>query len=269
MRRVDQRTERILEWLLGEGRLLKSPGELLAHFCGELEAVGLSVFRANTRIPTLHPEVSVAVYIWHRDPVAKKQLGATKAWLVAENTDPLATGEVTESLLAHGVAEGDAFLRSPIYEVTRSERPVHEVISPDQTSFRFPIVADLHELGATAYLALPMRLSSGLLSAASFVTDTPGGFSPEDLALLETTAKALAMCLEILSANHVRRSLLKTYLGAGPGELVQSGRVRPGDVQRLEAAIAFSDIRGFSDLSAMRCSSCFLSPSSEVQARRV
>ena len=57
------------------------------------------------------------------------------------------------------------------------------------------------------------------------------------------------MCVEIYLQRYVARSLLHTYLGSGPGEAVLGGRVQRGDVQRLEAAIWFSDLRGFTQAS--------------------
>jgi adenylate cyclase len=105
-------------------------------------------------------------------------------------------------------------------------------------------------LGATAYLALPIKFSSGAMSGLSFVTDGPDGFSPSQIQLLQDLLPAFSVCFEIFSATHVRRSLLRAYLGAEPGELVQAGHVRPGDVRAIEAAILFTDIRGFTDLSA-------------------
>jgi adenylate cyclase len=57
------------------------------------------------------------------------------------------------------------------------------------------------------------------------------------------------MCVEIHLRGHVARSLLHTYLGRGPGEAVLAGRVRRGDVERMEAAIWFSDLRGFTQAS--------------------
>jgi adenylate cyclase len=44
-------------------------------------------------------------------------------------------------------------------------------------------------------------------------------------------------------------SLLRTYLGDGPAEAVLNGAIRRGDRRRIEAAILFSDLRGFTALS--------------------
>ena len=44
-------------------------------------------------------------------------------------------------------------------------------------------------------------------------------------------------------------SLLHTYLGDGPAEAVLGGAIRRGDRRRIEAAILFSDLRGFTAMS--------------------
>ena len=47
----------------------------------------------------------------------------------------------------------------------------------------------------------------------------------------------------------VTKTLLDVYLGHNPGEKVLSGSIKPGDVQQIDAAIWYSDLRGFSSIS--------------------
>lgn len=69
---------------------------------------------------------------------------------------------------------------------------------------------------------------------SSWATSKPGGYTEEDLRLLRDLVPPLSPLPEIHSQRNVTRTLLNTYLGREPGEAVLAGRVRRGDVARIE-----------------------------------
>jgi len=204
--------------------------------------------RSSVQIRTLHPEVTVVLYLWHRPET--QDAGIATKFRVAERADPHVADQVREVSFGHGAFESDVFKESPFYPVCTNGEHIRCVLERGQESFEYPILKDVHAVGATDYVALPIRFSHGPLSAASFVTDGDGGFTDDDMELLTAIMPAVSMCLETHSARQSTRTLLRTYLGVDPGERVLAGQVEPGDVRRIEAAILFSDLRGFTTLSS-------------------
>ena len=52
-----------------------------------------------------------------------------------------------------------------------------------------------------------------------------------------------------MALRRLASTLLDTYVGHRSGERVLHGAIRPGDVERIEAAILFTDLRGFTAFS--------------------
>ncbi len=198
-------------------------------------------------IRTLHPEVSVELYIWQRD---QRNVETPQDTIFAERERAGTGGGINRISLSHAAYETESYKKSPLFVVIEKGLWVHCKINPDQSHFEYPILQDLQKIGATDYVAAPMRFTTGPLSTLSWVTDKPGGFSKQDIIQLETLMSLLAACFEIHSLRHTTASLVRTYLGADPGGQVLAGQVKPGDIRRIEAAIWFSDLRGFTQLSS-------------------
>ena len=103
--------------------------------------------------------------------------------------------------------------------------------------------------GGTDYLALPLEYGDGSVQGLSLVAEGAAGFSDRHLEIAEALRQPLAAALEPTAMRRSSASLLRTYLGDGPAEAVLKGAIRRGDRRRIEAAILFSDLRGFTALS--------------------
>jgi adenylate cyclase len=88
-----------------------------------------------------------------------------------------------------------------------------------------------------------------LISAVSWSTRTPGGFTDAQLQALLATLVYFAPLLDTHAAQRIGGGLLKVYLGANAGSRVIEGAVRRGDGGEIRAAICFTDLRGFTSLS--------------------
>lgn len=55
------------DWLFTEARFTTDPGELLLRVCEKLNEKEFGLMRSMLGIRTLHPEVSVELYVWQRD----------------------------------------------------------------------------------------------------------------------------------------------------------------------------------------------------------
>jgi adenylate cyclase len=236
-----------IHWLLTTGRFAAGPAALLSGLAKRLCADGLDLLRMNVQPRTLHPQIGMLLYVWRpREAPAELRSGAN---VVESALTPGTFGVVQEVALAHGWSEVEAFRQSPLHVIYEGAPRVRARIAAGTRDFEFPILKDLAAAGATDYVAWPLRLGDGTVSAVTLTTGKPGGFTDAELEKLEALLDPLAMCVEIHLRGHVARSLLHTYLGRGPGEAVLAGRVRRGDVERMEAAIWFSDLRGFTQAS--------------------
>ena len=237
-------------WILNVGAHAESSAELLDGLCAHLNAHGFDLLRVNMQVRTPHPEVHVQLFIWR--PAAAEAEMAFSGLVVSETANTQRIGLVQEIAISRAMLTSEVYLRSPVAELYAGSPRVRCRIAVDATTFAYPILADMHAHQGTDYLALPMRLGNGLPSAFTVVTRKVGGFTDADIAELDDLLPALTLVNAVHSARHASRTLLHTYLGKTPGELVLSGRILRGDVQLLEAAIWFSDLRGFTELTEVQ-----------------
>src|SRR5262249_34017334 len=118
----------------------------------------------------------------------------------------------------------------------------------DATEFAYPILRDLQPQGVADYVAFPFRLRGARPTAISFASART--LTDDELAGLARVVPAMQLAMSPFAADYAMRALLGAYLGAKTADRVLSGRVVRGDVESLDAAIWFSDLRGFTPLSA-------------------
>ena len=113
----------------------------------------------------------------------------------------------------------------------------------------FPIVVDLDEQGITDYLILPLPFSDRARYGVSFATKAAGGFTNQQLNRLAQLTPTLASVVEILSVRRIAQNLMTTYLGRETGQRVLDGMIQRGSTESINAAIWYSDLRGFTYLT--------------------
>jgi adenylate cyclase len=236
-------------WLLFDAPRAPHPSALLHGFAQQLDLAGLALVRANVQVRPLSPEVAATNYTWR--PVHRETEMSPTARVVGSETHTFDGGVVQAMSMAHGSYASDAFKASPFHAViVRGEPHVRRRIDEGQTDFDFPILLDLQAQGATDYVALSFRSPGTEIAGASFATSRPGGFTEADLAILRIGLDAFVHVLSPLVWAHAARTLLGVYLGQETAARVLSGRVQRGDVDEIDAAIWFSDLRGFTPLTA-------------------
>ncbi len=211
------------QWLLTEGRTVSSMESLLCGFAERLQAfVPVGRIWAGTRV--LHPQAAAWLWIWEGDqPVFHRQLSYS---LFAE----LRRGDT----LARRLELGAPFVR---LNADSSDIPED---SADLFGAR----------GYTDLFGLPFTLRGDWAGAVTWATRRTGGFSAADIRLLRDVMPALSATMEPLAADLVTGVLLRTYLGRDPGNRVHQGAVQRGDGTTQRAVVWFSDVRGFTRLSA-------------------
>ena len=120
---------------------------------------------------------------------------------------------------------------------------------PGDAEGEFPIFKQLIQDGVSAYLVLPLSFSIGVFNGLLFDTDKAGGFSRSELNTLRALLPMLTKYFEAHLERQTTKVLLAAYLGQRTSQKVLEGRIKRGDAEEIEAAIWFSDLRGFSDLS--------------------
>jgi adenylate cyclase len=235
-------------WLIREGRMLDTPEQVVGRLCEHLASTGLAPLRVQVQLQTLHPLVAARMFVWRRHDTGSRQLSGM-ARIVDHHQVPAGGGAVQSIGVAHGGFESVEYLQSPLVSLYAGRASIRCPVPPGDGPVEFPILADLRAVGGTDYVAMGLRFSAGRLGTASVATDRPGGFTDAETEAIIGLAPALSACFDAHLANHVARTLLDTYVGRLTGERVLAGRIMSGDVERLEAAIWFSDLRGFTSIA--------------------
>jgi adenylate cyclase len=216
----------VARWLVDQAPELPSTRFVVGEFCRRLAADGIALIRSLVSIRTLHPQLEVVGYLW--------QHGVT---------------EVDEVPRDRGMLDTPLYLKSPIRLIYEGAPEIRRRIPRDATSFEFPILADLQEMGATDYVCLPLRFSRGRINVISFATDRPSGFTDAELDRLRLLMPVLAVVLEVQATHRVAETLLDTYLGPEAGRRVLSGSIKRGDGTTVAAALWYCDLTGFTALT--------------------
>ena len=223
----------VADWLVAEGRLLTDPVALVDAFCRRLIAAGVPLQRVRIGQSITHPLLSAWGVVWTPDKGGESYVIDRKV---------LATA---------------TFVGSPFEAVIRSRELLRRRLAglgaDDHAVFH-----ELAEAGSTDYVAVPIVYGNETVQVASFVTGRPGGFTAEEVALLERLRHPLAAAMEPTAMRRSAASLLRTYLGIGPAGRVAEGAIRRGDIVAVEAAILFVDMRGFTALSERLSSAAVL-----------
>lgn len=223
----------ITRWALAaEARRLPLTG-LLSTLAEKLVSAGIRVSRMRTSVTTKHPEVFVRAVLWH----SKRG---------TEVRDGLRT-----------LISTPTFLESPVAKARNEGITIRCRLSGPDADLSYAICRELAEEGQTDYVVFPLEFGNGERTYFSFATDAPGGFSAEDLRVLEGIIPALAVRVEVESHSFALQSLLQVYLGQNAAARVLAGAFLRGTGEQIPAAIWYCDMRGFTQMADQR-------PASEV-----
>lgn len=237
------------DWMESTGGTFSEIPPLFDAFNGFLNNQGYGLFRANFASRSLHPQFGAISLIWsERDDIPLPPAGNG---LLDRLQVRYAHGYVTLLRIRRVNMEDPAFRGSPFYPVLTRGETVRQPISPDQSEFDYPITKDLHALGATDYIAMPVHFKGKIEGFLSFATRRPGGFGSHEASDLPRLCRLFGLALEARLRDDLLDTLLRLYLGEITGPQVLRGRIQRGDMESFESVIWFSDIRGFSALTSI------------------
>jgi adenylate cyclase len=221
-----ERLKPFVEWLAERQGSAADIAELHQALCRLLNTLGYGLWKSGLLLETLDPEFSGGRTIWSRD----------------------GTEELELTLNPHTRDMSEQYARSPLKIIDDTGHTLRARLDGSVQSL--PLFEELRAQGATDYMIVPLafidrRRSAGL----SFTTDTPGGFSDEDVRELEVISTLISATLEVRLLRHIAISLLETYVGRQAGASILDGSVKRGDGGRMRAVIWYSDLRNFTRLT--------------------
>jgi len=219
-----------MTWLLSDARFLPSGAALLKELGRRLNDAGMPLARASFHVRTLHPQLLGVGFYWYRDKE-----------------------DVRVDEVPHELRDSDLYQRSPLRLIF--DEGVAEIRQPldlDDEAFDFKLYAEFKADGFTDYLALPLTFSDGKVHCATWMTDREGGFDRSQLDQIRRIMPIFSFLIEIHLNRRIAVNLLNTYVGRQAGERVLSGQITRGTGDSVEAAIWFSDLRGFTAMSESR-----------------
>jgi adenylate cyclase len=212
----------IIEWLSGDECHSLDEAGLISGLGYRLQTIGLPVDRLTLHLMTLHPEY----------------LGKSVAWAPQEPAEVQDRQHGTLSL---------AFLDSALCQSMKTRRTVVSERYGAGASWQcMDIFAgrDLFQL-----IAVPLCNADGPVSAATFGTRRPTGFTEAERHILQRITPALRNACELLTLRQAGHSMLDTYIGPFTAQRVRGGRIRQGEIETIDAALLLCDLRGFTELS--------------------
>jgi adenylate cyclase len=156
------------------------------------------------------------------------------------------------------LGEGETFKdwrASPFYRMVTTGNSVLRQLVTSELAEHYPLFAELRSEGMTEFVAMISRFSShgtvGRMDCvySSWSTSKPEGFSADHIALLKGLVPSLALALKTTSLAEIAHTLVATYLGHDAGQRVMEGSIARGVADRIEAALWFSDLRGYTRLA--------------------
>ncbi len=216
-----------VDWLIGEGFAITDAKTLVRALALQLLAAVAPIMRLRVTMRILHPQF----------------MGTSYTWRAGDET-------IEEYRPPHAILHSDRYLNSPYAPLFQGAGAIRRRIEDANAVLDFPILAELRAEGATDYVALPLKFSTGKIAALTLATARPGGFAAAELRRIDAALPVLAPIFELHATRETARATLETYLGPHRGDQVLEGRIRRGDGEEIHAVIWFCDLRGSTRLAA-------------------
>jgi adenylate cyclase len=225
----------IAAWLARTGLRGEDEVVLLREFCERCRNAGLPIGRGILIIDTLHPIYEGRGFRWREDDTNEEPLLEFR-----RNDEGTSLGDWYASPFYHLIQAGGGELRCRLHAGETAG---------------FNAIAELAEAGQTDYLAIVHLFAANAVVgemdnfAARWTTARPGGFGDADIDALLHLTPILGLAIKTTSLVRVSETLVEAYLGHDPGQRVLKGRIARGQVDKINAVLWFSDLKGFTALS--------------------
>ncbi|WAP70690.1 adenylate/guanylate cyclase domain-containing protein [Jiella pelagia] len=236
--------DQVNEWLLSEALGEPKLEDIFYRLCIKLLGIGVPISRARLNWPTLHPLFRAEMISWDRhDRVA------------------------TLDHFHHQDSNTEAWQASPLKHMLENDLNIlrRRLTGPGKlTDFR--LLEELAANGFTDYLALRTAFKQpgkeaefrGTGIIVIWACDRDGGFTEEDLSVLQEIQRSLALVCKSIIQQQITTNIVETYLGQQAGRSVLEGNIRLGDGATTKALVWYSDLRDSTRLTAALASDDYL-----------
>ena len=217
----------VIDWIFKRGRRIDRTNDFVQQLAHQLIEHGASIDRFMISLLTLNPQV----------------LATSEIWLKSTDT----TSTINAS---HGVRSSERYIGSPLQVIYDTNKRVRQrLVNLPEDAHR--AYTELAEDGFTDYLALPVLFGEVAEPGAAIIISTKkeDGFNNTDIEAFRRIRDYLAPVIQIHALRHLSKSLMNTYVGKRTSQKVLSGMIKRGDADVINAALWFSDLRNFTQLS--------------------
>ncbi len=225
-------------WLAEAGLNGMSEDALVSGFCERSNAIGLPINRCLVLIDTLHPVYEGRLVRWGHE--------ASQPGIVEYGRTVVPEGLV---LGADEEKAAESWRKSPFFYMLQTGERLLRL--NEEHAALFPAMQDYIAAGMKGGVAIVNRFAPegviGEMDAvySSWMTRRPGGFDDTHVEMLARLIPTLALAVKTVALTRMTGTLMQTYLGRDAARRVLSGRIMRGVAERIDAAIWFSDLRGF------------------------
>lgn len=213
------------EWLCQGAPPLADGRAIVTEICERLNRAGVPVDMFRLFLFTIHPLIK----------------GRRLQWVKGTRT------EITEADF-HLFTTAE-YHDNPLPHVMKTRRPLRRHLADPDCPRDFKIVEELRASGHTDYLAQPVIYIDGEVHTMSWTTKADGGFSDQAIDALNHIRAPLTRLVESYLLRLNAANIISTYVGRGAGEQVLNGQIKRGDLEEIEAAILFADLKSYTELS--------------------
>jgi adenylate cyclase len=231
----EARFAELAEWITREGLVGSTEAELMTGFCERAVGAGVLLASGLMIIDTLHPI--------HE--------GRAVRWYLAKDKE-------TEFIEYGRTTEGEAaanWRASPFYRLVESGEKLSRHNVGAEAEAGSPYFKSKQVEGTTEVVVMVNRFAAqGIIGEmdcvySAWATDRADGFSDSEVAALKRLTPFLALAMKCTALGRIAETLVETYLGRDAGRMVLSGRIARGVADRIDAALWFSDLRGYTTIT--------------------
>ena len=193
-----------------------------------IHATGAPLHRIRFAMRTVHPLVTAISTVWDADP-----------------------DNIIDFRAEHGMEQRSSYVGSPIATISKTQKPLRLRLDGELTADAHLVLHEMKAQGIVEYFGLPAPFAHAPMGGVvAYGTTRTDGFSDHDITQMTQLAEALAPVIESYAQHYMATAIAESYLGPRTGQRVLDGQITRGDIETIEAAILFSDIRGWTALNA-------------------
>ena len=261
---MSDKFDRISEWLLRAALFDVSLEELVEQLCKRLIDSGVPVSRISLGRTLMHPVIGMLDVTWDEDIQRADWTILPRSAVRDEMFETNPFGEVT--IAAEKILDSVRDLGHVEASFRTIEFPgIHADLTNPETRARYPIYDRLAAAGLTGYAAFSspfglrkMASETGkeytLGASVSYATKRRSGFTVQEVEGFRRILVPLMATVRVVTEQFFAAELMEAYLGRISGRSVLSGQISRGDVQSIDCALVYSDMRASTRLGQRLCS---------------